>query len=401
MESFRYRVKTKSGVTLTGSLQAESVFTAMNILSREGYYPLEVQKQDLRGMKFRIFTWPNKIPLRDLGRFTRQLADLSEAGLPLARALEVSHIQTFHPRLKKIIEELRCLVRGGKSMFEALGTFPETFSPMYIGLIRAGEMGGDLGGAFLRLADYQEKQEEFRARVRAAMAYPLFVAAVGVGTIAFLMAVVVPKLSAMFSDMGQTLPLPTKLLIQSCAYVVRYGLIVVLGVIAILAIVISQEKVKMDLFDRFILRLPLLGYLMRRIATARFARTLEILLSGGVSLIDALRLVSGVMENRIMRAQTLEAARRVRGGVSLSESLRACPVFPSLLHQMVAIGEEGNTVEKAMDRLAMIYERDSDRSMKTILSLLEPALILTVGGAVGIIVIAMLLPIFQIPAFVR
>jgi type II secretory pathway component PulF len=341
---------------------------------------------------------------RDLVLFTRELADLLESNVPLIRALKVVQKQTGNRRLGSVVASVVSFVEGGSSFSEALRRFPEVFPPLYGSLARAGEVGGMLGTTLGRLAEFLEQEEELKSRLMAAAAYPSLIAVVGAGTVVFLMTFVVPKLAGMFVDTGQPLPYMTRALMAASSFILGPGGLCVVGGAIVAGFGFRRERVRRVLIQtarRAVVRIPLWGQVLKRVAVARFARTLSALLAGGVPIVDALNVTADVMGHAVMREQVLRAAILVREGMSLSESLKRMPDFPLFIRNMISVGEEGNTLEKSLQKAAATYEREADRAMKLATSLMEPLMILVVGSVIGGIVVSLLLPIFQMPTFVK
>jgi len=403
MATYEYRAKQGPGQdSVTGVLEAESRLVALDKLSQQGYFPLSVEEIIAASKKSR-WTFRNPVPRKDLSLFTRQLADLLESEVPLLKALRLTERQTTNPALLQVLREILEQVKGGKSFSQALQDYPSLFSSLYVSLIYAGEVGGNLSLTLSRLADFIEQEEEFKSRLTAALAYPLLIAVIGLGSIVFLMAFAVPRLASMFTDLGQRMPWITRVLTHISSGLVDYGVWLILllpmgwflfrqgGPLTTLKVKISNA----------LIRIPIWGPVIQKSVIARFARTLAILLSGGVPITESLRVVSDVLDHPALKDRILAVASEVEQGKSLSESLKKVSDFPMFICHMIAVGEEVNTLEKSLNKVAATYERETDRAMKLATSLLEPMMILVMGSVVGVIVIAMLLPIFQVSAFVK
>jgi len=351
----------------------------------------------------RFFSFAFAARKADVGSFTRELADLLDADVPLLRALILVKEQAGREGLARILGRVVGDVEKGESLAGALGRHGAVFSNVYVGLVRAGETSGNLASALGRLAEYLEGEHELRAKVATAVAYPALIAAVGFGTVVFLLTSVVPRLADFFVDAEQELPLVTRLLLEVSVGVSRFGWVVALVLLMGVAAMARGGLGKgTDAWVAHVAaKIPWLGTALRKVAVARFARTLSMLLAAGVPIVEALRHVEGTIGDLGLRARLSTVARLVRGGAGLAESFRRFPEFPPFLCHMVTVGEEGNSVERSLEKVTAVYEREADRAMKLLTSLLEPLLILTVGSVVGLIVTAMLLPIFQVPAFVK
>ena len=403
MTTYAYRAKEGPGKTVEGLLEAETRALALDKLARQGLTPIRVEERSPSagggGLAFL-----KRVPAKDVTLLTRQLSDLLESGVPLLKSLRIVRGQTHHPRLARVLGEVVTAVEGGSPLSEAMARHRDLFGPLQAALVRVGESAGVLGPALARLSEFSEQAEELRTRVRTALIYPLLIACVGALTVVFLMLFVVPKLAGMFSDMGQPLPMVTRVLLGVSGFLLGPGGLFTLVLIPVAVLLVkkalSGEKARARL-DRLLFRIPLWGNVARQGAVARCARTLATLLGGGGPILDAVKSAAEAVGHGSLREQVLSVAALVREGAPLSESLRRMPDFPPYLCQMIAVGEEGNILEKSLQKVAGTYEREADRAMKVMTSLLEPAMILGVGSVIGVIVIALLLPIFQITAFVK
>lgn len=395
MATFRYHAKSAPGQSVDGVVEAENRLAALGKLSDLGYYPTSVEETmapEPRGK--------GKISQKDLALFTRQLADLLDAGLPLLKGLRVATEQTSNPRLAAILHEISDRVEGGSSLTEAVGAHPSVFTPVFTGLVHAGEVGSFLGTALERLADWAERQDELRARIKTSLAYPGLILLTGVSTVLFLLVYVVPKLATVFEEMGQDLPWATRFLVGvGRGGASPAGLLILGGTVAVL--MLTREKWTAWLSSRSLAHIPVWGPLAQKAALARFGRTLSVLLSSGVPILDALRISSDVLGHPTLSQHLLKAHTLVGEGQSLSESLRSAGGFPPFVTNMIAVGEEGRSLGRSLDKVAVTCERDCDRALKVFTALLEPLLILGVGTVIAFIVLSLLLPIFQMSTFVR
>ncbi len=391
---------------MEGILDAETEQEALAQLSRMGYFPVLIQREETfeQGQaaprSVRLFT---KIRRRDITFFTRQLADLLESGLPLMRAIDILREQTENRHLQEILSDLASHVRDGKSFSDALAFYPRAFSNLYVSMVRSGEVGGMLSEVLARLADFAEKEEEMHAKVRAALAYPILILLVGMGTVAVLLIFVVPKLVSLFQEVGQILPLATRILIEVSRWVSSYwwvGLSIgALGVFLVRRGGLSHGS--RLAIDRIKLRLPVWGSLIKKVEIASFARSLATLLSHGVPILQAMQVVVQATGNELLKGEFQRIGEQLKGGTTLSQEIRRGRMFPALVTNMVAVGEEAGTLDRSLLKIADTYEREADRAMKLMTSLVEPVMILIMGSLVGFIVISMLMPIFQIDLLAR
>lgn len=406
MPRFVYTAKDGNKQVVKGSLTAESEREAVEKLDRMGCFPVSLQEEDIppatdeRPQTYRFFT---RIQKRDVSLFMRQLADLIEAGLTLNSALYIISRQTENPQLGKIVADLGTTLREGASFSEALAHYPKIFSPLFVNMIKSGEVGGVLAEVLAKLSDFSEAEEELRAKVRFALAYPALILFVGIATIVVLLTFVIPKMVSLFQEVGQVLPLPTRILIELSRMVVNYGwfllAMVIVGAGLLRQLARSQEgRLAMD---RMKLRFPIWGPLIIKVETARFARSLGLLLKHGVAILQAVEVVTQNMVNEVMKSGMRKIREQLEGGVSLSHAMREYPVFPVFVTNMVAVGEEGGTLDRSLLKIGEAYEREADRTMKLMASLIEPVMILVMGLVVGFIVVSMLLPIFQIDILSR
>ncbi len=402
MPKFIYTAKTQPHQTSRGDIEAESKQDAINKLVKIGYFPLSVQAEDLTLYKHDLWRF-RKISNPDMVIFTRQLSSLIESGVNLLNGLNIVSNQTPNKYFKSILSDITDKIKEGKSLSESLGAHPYLFSSLYISLIRSGEVGGNLEQVLKRLADFLEKEEEFKNSIRAALTYPAFVFAVSAFTIIVLLGFVVPRLVGMFEDMGQALPLPTKILINISVFLRSYGWFVVFTIFMFIFLWRRLRYNPQGKFwlDRLRLKLPLLGKMVLKTEISRLMRTLSLLLSNGIAIISALDISISILENQLLKLEAQKFKERISGGLSFSRCLNESKLFPVFVANIVTVGEEGGTLERALLRIADDYEREVDRTLKTLTRLLEPTIILVMGVVVGFIVLSMLLPIFQINLIVR
>jgi type II secretory pathway component PulF len=400
MAVFSYQAKRGPGERFEGTIEAENQEAALSKLSRMGYFPVALEEATTRpaGSGLGILGRLRGIGTRDLAVFTRQLADLIEAGLPVFEALHVLRSQTENPRLQGVIGGLRHRLEQGEKFSEALAGFPNVFTDLYINMVRSGEVSGALEEVLARLADFIEAEDDIKARIRASMAYPALVVSVSAATILVLMILVMPKLAGMFQDLGQELPLPTRALIGLTGFLTDYGLVAALGVACIWLLVRYQSRTGKGrlMLDSVKLRLPAIGKLMQKMEIARFSRTLSILLRNGVPVVDSLDIVNSTIQNQVVRADLGRVRTEVTKGEKLGESLSSVKYFPAFVVNVISVGEESNLLERALNKVADSYEKEIDRSIKMLTSLVEPVVTVIMGGIVGLIVLSIMLAIFRI-----
>jgi type II secretion system protein F len=406
MRTFLYKARDRDRRMVEGNLQAETEPEALAKLGEMGYFPLSIEREETlapRPPRPGALGLRRRIRRRDVTLFTRQLADLLESGLTLMRALDVLREQMEHPRVREVLADIAAQVREGRSFSESLAPHPRVFSPLYRSLVRSGEVGGTLADVLARLADMSEKDDEVYVKMRSALAYPILILLVGMGTVAALLIVVIPKLVSLFQEVGQTLPLPTRILIELSEWLASSWWLVLLvaGGGALLVRRGTRSPEGRLALDRAKLHLPVWGALIKKIELARFARTLATLLSHGVPILPAMQVVVQVTGNELLRGELQHIGEQLKGGATLSQGMRRGRLFPTLVIHMVAVGEEAGALERSLFKIANTYEREADRAIRLMTSLVEPLMILIVGGVVGFIVISMLLPIFQIDLLAR
>ncbi len=401
MPRFVYSAKDSNKRMVEGSLMAESEGDALEKLAQMGCFPISLRKEEAPLLKqeapfpYRPFT---RVRRRDICLFMRQLSDLLEAGLTLFRAIRIIGEQTENPALQKIVADLGGRIREGTSFSDALADHPKIFPSLFVSMVRSGEVGGMLPAVLAKLADFGEEEEELHAKVRSALAYPTLIFFVGIGTIFVLLTFAIPKLVSLFEEVGQVLPLPTRILIAVSEALVSYGwfllAIIIVGIFILRRVAHSKEG-RLAL-DRIKLHLPIWGPLIQKVETARFARSLGMLLSHGVAILQAVEVVTQTMVNEVLKRGLGKIREQLEGGTSLSQAMRDSQLFPAFVINMVAVGEEGGTLDRSLLKIGEAYDRQADRAMKLMASLIEPVMILVMGLVVGFIVISMLLPIFQI-----
>lgn len=355
----------------------------------------------------RVATVPSRrrrrVSFQDLTVMTRQLASLVGGGLTLMQSIDALIEHTENERLASALMQIREELRGGGTFAEALTKHPHLFSPLYVSIVRAGEVSGELPRVLNWLADYMEREQTRRTQIRSALAYPILLSIVMVIALSFLLIFLVPRYAALFAEMGQSLPLPTQILLAVSGFLVRWWWAIGLGIVAI---VYAYRLVRRTPRGRWVtdawkLRLPVFGRLHLKSAIGRMARALSVLLLGGVSVLEALAVVRDVVGNEVLAQALDEVRQRVREGERLADHLRRSGVFPPLLTRLAAVGEETGSLPQALTTVADTLDLEVDSSLKALVALLEPALILSLGIVVGFVVISLLMAVFQLNALVR
>ena len=398
MPVFVYKAADRRGQTVDGVMEAPDARAVVERLHKEAYYPIRVAPHgDRRG--FFPLGASSRVRQRDLLALTQQLATLFEAGLPLDRALSILQELADGARVKAIVSDLLHSVRGGASFSEALAKHhPRPFSRLYINMVRAGEKGGVLEVSLRRLAEFLEARAAFNEAVLSALAYPLVITTVGAGAIVFLMTFVIPRFASIFQDLGQTIPLPTQILLSISAGLQTYwwvGALIALGAVLGWRVWTASPEGRRAA-DQTLLGLPLFGPLTMKVETARFARTLGTMLRSGVPVLGAMGVVGDMMSNQAVGLAVSRLAEGVKRGGTIAAGMQQHGAFPPLAIHMVRVGEETGRLEEMLLKVADTFETDVRTDLKRVLGLLEPAIILLMGVLVAFIVVAMLLAIFSI-----
>jgi type II secretion system protein F len=401
MPRFKYTAKTEPTKTIQGEIEAETQQDAVNKLHKMNYYPLSVHAE---GAAEEVsFLGRQRVSDREIALFTRQLSTLVESGVNILNGLNICLKQTPNKRLRLTLEDVAGQIRDGKSLSDSLALHPDLFGGLYTSLVHSGEIGGNIQLSLKRLTDFLEKEEELKSSVRASLAYPAFILCVSIGTIIVLLGFVIPRLVTMFTDLGQALPLPTKILIDTSDFLRHFWWLFLAG--AFIAVFFFQRLYHNPrgrlAIDKFKLNFPLLGGIHLKTQIGRFTRTLSLLASSGIPIVQALDVSLSGLSNRVLAQEVKKFKEEIAGGNSLSHCLRHSKTFPAFVTNIVAIGEETGTLEKSLLRIADDYEREADRALKSLTRLLEPVIILVMGLIVGFMVLSMLLPIFQINLIAR
>ncbi len=401
MPVFEYRGVDTAGKNVRGIVDADSPRLARSKLKKSGIFPTEVHEAIAAGRRDRwdlsISYFFKRIRLQDLAVMTRQLATLVGAGLAVVPALNSLVHQIENPNLKKMVSQIRERVKEGSSLSDSLRGFPRIFSNLYVNMVAAGESSGALDIVLLRLADFTENQVKLRNRVLAALIYPILMVILATAAVTFLMLNVVPKILELFADWGQALPLPTVILLEITNFLKNYGWIVLVALVAIsiAAVYYLRTDKGRFFFDQIILRVPIFGRLMRIIATTRFSRTLGTLLISGISVVQAMDIVKNIVNNRVIAEAIEDSQESIVEGQSIAAPLARSGVFPPMVTDMIAIGENSGQLEQMLLKVSDAYDNQIETTVTGLTSILEPFLILIMGGVVFFIVLAVLLPIFE------
>ena len=402
MPVYVYKALDVSGKAVRGIIDAESPRSARAKLRGSGIYPAEL-KEEARSETSRTQTVRNiwllfqQVRLQEIAVMTRQLATLIGAGVPLVPALNALINQVENNTLRKVITQVRERVNEGSTLSDAMRPYPRIFSELYTNMVGAGEASGALEAVLQRLADFIENQVNLRNKIRATLAYPVFMLFIGTGILIFLMTFVIPSVTEIFRESKRVLPAPTILLLTISSFFKNYwwvlasiGAAVVIG----LKRYIRTEAGRM-FYDRLKLSIPIVGGLTTKIAISRFSRTLATLLNSGIPLLSSLEIVRTVVNNQVIADAIAGAQENIREGQEIHTPLAQRGVFPPLVIQMIAIGEKSGELEQMLFKVAEAYDNEVEATIGSLTSMLEPVMILIMGVAVGFIVLAILLPIFE------
>lgn len=400
MGAFEYTAMDASGRERKGVLEGDTPRQVRQLLRDQNLLPVTVNEvaNRERREKRAAFSMGRGVSAADLSLLTRQLATLVRSGLPLDEALQAVSEQTEKPRIKSVVLGVRAKVLEGHALADGLADFPRVFPELYQATIAAGEQSGHLDTVLERLSDYTESREQLRSRTLNAMLYPVLLFVVCTGIVFLLLTFVVPKIVKQFENSKAELPFLTRILIGFSDFARDWGWLVILGIGAGVWLFMRwlRNPAARRRFHAFLLRVPLIGKVVRGTNTARFARTLATLSSSAVPVLEALRISGEVVTNLPMRDAVQEAAARVREGAAIGRSLAASRMFPPMMIHLIASGETSGDLETMLDRAATNQEREMDAILSTFVGLLGPLMILVMGGFVLLIVLAMLLPIFQL-----
>lgn len=415
MPVYAYKGLSQQGRAISGIIDADNAKGARVKLRRTGVFPTELTEERhaaktagsavsaFANLNINFGQYFERVKPEDLALTTRQLSTLVSAGLPLVDSLSALIEQVETSRLKRILSQIREQVTEGGTLADALNQHPRVFGDLYVSMVRAGEASGALDVVLMRLADYTEAYAKLRDKVQSALTYPGFMFCVSFGILFFLLSYVVPKITKIFTETQAKLPIMTEVLLAVSSFMQDYWwLFIAVFTFAFIALRLSLRTPAGRLrFDRYILAVPYFGKLLKKVALARFSRTLSTLLTSGIGLLQALDIVKNVVSNTVLCQAIEEARNSIREGQSIAPPLKKSGLFPSMLIHMIAVGERSGELEQMLAKAADAYDNEVDSSIAALTSIMEPMMILFMGGVVGFIVVAILLPIFQLNELVR
>jgi type IV pilus assembly protein PilC len=400
MATFAYTARDKSGAISKGSLFATDQSAAAANLIDKGLVPILIKLHEGNGgknggLKLGSLHLGGKVKLTEKMVFSRQFATMINAGVPITQSLTILQQQTENKHFKEALADAAKRVEGGATLSSALAAHPDIFNPIYINMVKAGEAGGLLDQVLERLAIQQEKDAEVVGKIRSAMIYPSILTAVTLGAFVFLMVYLVPRMATIFDGLGTELPWYSKLMLNISAFLVHDGLYLLVGLVAggiglwRYAHTIKGKR----LIDRLLLKTPIFGIIVTKVNVARFARTFGSLMSSGLSVLDALNTTASALGNSVFQDSLKQIAKEVKAGKTISEPLKDMSIFPPIVGQMIAVGEETGKLDEILLKLAGFYEREVDTVVSGLTSVIEPILIVVLGGIVGFIVIGVYGPL--------
>jgi type IV pilus assembly protein PilC len=404
MADFEYKARDTSGKLKTGEINAQNEANAAELLAEHKLILTKLTAKKEGGFDVsRLLAVLRRVSLKDKVIFTRQLGTMIKSGLPIVQALHILGDQTQNKKFSKVIQEMSAAIEGGASFSTALAKHPQEFDRVYVNLVKSGEASGRLDVTMERLATQQEKTYRLIGKVRGAMLYPAFVMAALVAASILMLIVVIPPLKSIFSDAGANLPLPTRILVASSDALLAFWYLFLLAAIglAVGARFFLRSEGGKSAMDRLKLRAPIFGGLFKKIYIARFTRTLAGLVGGGVPILQALEIVAESVGNSVYSKALKDAAKQVESGVPLSTPIKANPIFPALVPQMISVGEQTGKMDQVLTKLADFFEEEVDNIVKNLSTLMEPILMVVMGIAVGGLLIAILMPIYNLGNVVR
>ena len=399
MPHYKWVAESRKGKILKGELEANNEKAALLQLRRRNLRVKKIKPKSKDLFENISFMQP-KVTKKDLVIFTRQFSTMLDAGLPLVQGLTILADQTDNKTFKNILKQVINDVEGGSSLGESLGKYPKVFDDLFVNLVAAGEVGGILDSIFQRLATYIEKVEKLKSQIKGAMAYPLVVISIATLVIGVILIFVIPIFEDMFADFGSSLPLPTQLVVKMSHFLKRNILYIISAILIIFFLFKKYRNSKRGRkkTDALILKLPVIGLILKKIAIARFARTLGTMMSSGVPILDALEIVAKTSGNIVLKEVILELRVSVAGGQTISEPLLESDIFPDMVVQMISVGEATGALDTMLVKIADFYDDEVDTAIAAMTSMLEPILMIFLGGSIGGIVVAMYLPIFKMAA---
>jgi len=404
-DTFAYKVKDRAGHLVEGKLEADSAQLVVGKLRSMGYVPIEIQAQGAASLSRDVAVpfLANRVKLKDVAVFSRQFATMIDSGLTLLRALAILAEQSENRALAEIVGDVHTDVERGASLSTALAKHPKVFSRLYVSMVKAGEVGGVLDAVLLRLADTIEKQVELRRKIKSAMTYPVVVGVLVLLIVTAMLLFIIPMFEDLYAELGGTLPPPTRILLTISSIFRKFWYVVIGAEVG--AAFGFRRWIATDTgrraWDAMKLKAPVFGKLVQKAALARFSRTLSALVRSGVPILEALDIVADTAGNHVVSVAVRDTQEGVKQGESIAGRLERHEVFPAMVVQMMAVGEETGALDEMLDRIADFYDQEVEATVNALTSLIEPLLIVVMGVAVGGMVIALYLPMFNIVKLIK
>jgi len=397
MEKFEYRAKDKQGKLLKGIVEATDTKQAVNILREKGLLVITINPKKVSFGDTAKSTFFRKINLTDKLNFTRQLATMMTAGLRVTGALEILENQSS-PAMRKIVEEIRRDIEGGRDLSSSLEKHPEAFDPVYVALVRAGESAGVLEKVLTRLADNLEKQKEFQGKIKSAMIYPVIIILGMVAVTGIMIIFVIPKMTAIYEEFQAQLPLPTRILLSVSKFVTFFWWLILLtigGLVVGLRILLKNPNFRKQ-YDQILFRLPIFGNIRQKSILTEFTRTLGLLVGTGILIVDALRILKGSLGSPIYQEAIEQVGKEVEKGLPLASALAETGVFPFVLPQMISVGEETGKLDEVLQRVSNYFQQESENAVKGLTTAMEPIIMIILGIGVAFLMISVIMPIYNL-----
>jgi type IV pilus assembly protein PilC len=399
MANFAWEGKTRAGQVQKGEMEAPNEAAVSAQLRRQGIMPSRIRQRG-KGLdvEIRIPGFGGKVTTKDRVVFTRQFATMIDAGLPLVQCLDILGRQQENKEFKKVLVNVKESVESGSTFADALKKHPKVFDDLFVNLVAAGEVGGILDTILNRLAAYLEKAHKLKKKVKGAMTYPATVVGIAVIVISVIMVFVIPSFEKMFADFGSALPAPTQIVINLSNFI-RSWILAIIGAMVLLAFIFKRfykTPKGRALVDAYVLKLPVFGVLLRKVAVAKFSRTLGTMIASGVPILDGLEIVAKTAGNKTVENAIFRVKQSISEGKTIAEPLEKTGVFPPMVCQMVAVGEQSGSIDSMLNKIADFYDDEVDEAVNNLTAMMEPMLMLFLGTTVGALVIAMYLPIFKI-----
>ena len=398
--TFIWKGRSPNGEILSGEYAAENKDDLIGYLRKRKIIITSVKQ---KSKEFIItMPWEKRVSVKDLGVFTRQFATMINAGLPMVQCLDILTSQMEKPYFRQAVSTVMADVEGGSTLGEAMGRHPNIFSRLFVNMVEAGEAGGILDLILNRLAVYLEKADQLQRKVKSAMTYPAVVCFVALGATTFMLMFIIPTFAKMFSDFGGELPTPTRIVMGFSNFLRNYWYFMLGGVIALIVVIkrFYATEVGKTKIDGFLLRLPALGIVIRKGAVARFTRTLGTLISSGVPILNGLEITAKTSGNKVIENAIFATRDSISQGNTISDPLKKSGVFPPMVTQMIGVGEQTGALDEMLEKIANFYDDEVDTAVDSLTAIIEPAMIVVMGGIVGGMLIAMYLPMFKLIAVV-